>query len=54
MEERADVMTDFQARMMLNMVIDIVREKRDPEKIIERIIAIRDGTADTAEDKTKV
>ena len=47
MEERIDVMTDYQMRVILNMIIDIVREKKDPEKVIERIIAIRDGTADT-------
>ena len=52
MEERADVMTDFQAKMMLNMIIDIVREKKDPEKVIERLIEIRDGTADKENKQT--
>ena len=51
MEERMDVMTDYQMRVILNMIIDIVREKKDPEKVIERIIAIRDGTADAKSEK---
>ena len=53
MEERIDIMTDYQMRVILNMIIDIIREKKDPEKIIERIIAIRDGTADTKSENMK-
>ena len=41
--ERTDVMTDFQFKAILSMVIDIVREMKDADKIIERLQSIRDG-----------
>jgi hypothetical protein len=41
--EGAEVMTDFQFKALMEMVKDIVRELRDPEKIIERIEQIQDG-----------
>ena len=42
-EERVDVMTDFQFKALMEMVKDIVRELKDPDKIIERIEQIQDG-----------
>ena len=42
-EVNAEVMTDYQMRTIINLIIDVVREKRDPEKIIARLKAIRDG-----------
>ena len=41
--EGAEVMTDFQAKMLLEMVKDIVREFKDPDKIIKRIEQIQRG-----------
>jgi PHD/YefM family antitoxin component YafN of YafNO toxin-antitoxin module len=38
-----EVMTDFQAKMLIEMIKDIVRELRDPEKIIERLDQIKRG-----------
>ena len=43
MEDRMDVMTDFQFKALMEMVKDIVRELKDPDKIIERIEQIQDG-----------
>jgi hypothetical protein len=41
--EGAEIMTDFQAKMLIEMVKDIVRELRDPDKIIERLEQIKRG-----------
>ena len=41
--EGENVMTDFQFKALINLVIDVVRATRDPDKIIERLEAIRDG-----------
>jgi PHD/YefM family antitoxin component YafN of YafNO toxin-antitoxin module len=41
--KREEVMTDFQAKMLIEMIKDIVRELRDPEKIIERLDQIKRG-----------
>jgi hypothetical protein len=38
-----DVMTDFQFKALINLMIDVVRATRDPDKVIERLEAIRDG-----------
>jgi hypothetical protein len=38
-----EVMTDFQAKMLIEMIKDIVRELRDPDKIIERLEQIKRG-----------
>ena len=38
-----EVMTDFQFKALINLMIDVVRATRDPDKIIERLEAIRDG-----------
>ena len=44
MEERVDVMTDYQMRTLLNLIIKIVEENQDkPKKILETLIEIRDG-----------
>ena len=51
MEERVDVMTDYQMRTLLNLIIEIVEENQDrPKKILEKLIAIRDGKTKTPED----
>jgi hypothetical protein len=47
--EGVGVMTDYQMRVLLNLIIDLVKEKRDPEKVIARLVAIRDGKADIEE-----
>ena len=41
--EGEEVMTDFQAKMLIEMIKDIVRELRDPDKIIERLDEIKRG-----------
>ena len=41
--KEAEVMTDFQFKAILNLVIDVVREMKEPDKIVARIEAIRDG-----------
>jgi PHD/YefM family antitoxin component YafN of YafNO toxin-antitoxin module len=38
-----EIMTDFQAKMLIEMIKDIVRELKDPEKIIERLDQIKRG-----------
>jgi hypothetical protein len=39
----ADIMTDFQFKALINMVIDIVSSKEDKAAIIKTLEAIRDG-----------
>ena len=52
MEERLDVMTDYQMRTIINMIISIVRDTEKKEDIEEKLIAIRDGQfAGAMEDK---
>jgi hypothetical protein len=47
-----DFMTDFQFKALINLMIDVVRATRDPDKIIERLEAIRDGkVSDSTESK---
>ena len=50
MEERVDVMTDYQLKFIVNLILKVVKEglesKKSPEKIIEDIEAIRDGASD--------
>ena len=41
--EGEEVMTDFQFNALINLMIDVVRATRDPDKVIERLEAIRDG-----------
>ena len=41
--EGAEVMTDFQFKALMEMFKDIVRELKDPDKIIERIDQIKRG-----------
>ena len=41
--EGEEIMTDFQAKMLIEMIKDIVRELRDPDKIIERLDQIKRG-----------
>jgi PHD/YefM family antitoxin component YafN of YafNO toxin-antitoxin module len=49
--KREEVMTDFQAKMLIEMIKDIVRELRDPDKIIERLDQIKRGdSGDTQKD----
>ena len=45
------IMTDFQAKMLIEMIKDIVRELKDPEKIIERLEQIKRGESGDSEDK---
>jgi hypothetical protein len=45
-----DVMTDFQAKMLIEMIKDIVRELKDPEKIIERLDQIKRGESSEGQD----
>ena len=44
-----EVMTDFQFKALINLTIDVVRATRDPDKIIERLEAIRDGKVSSDE-----
>jgi hypothetical protein len=48
--EGTDVMTDYQFKALMEMFKGIVRELKDPEKIIERIEQIQKGEF---EDKPK-
>ena len=41
--ERTDVMTDFQFKAILRMVIGIVRNAEDKDEIIRRLQSILDG-----------
>ena len=47
MEERADIMTDYQMRTLMNLIISIVQDakklKSPLEEIEEKLIEIRDG-----------
>ena len=43
MEERADTMTDYQMRTLLNMIITIVDKEESKEDLKKRLIEIRDG-----------
>ena len=51
MEERVDVMTDYQMRTLVNMIISIVGDtlKQDNptrKELLEKLKAIRDGKLD--------
>ena len=50
LEERADVMTDYQMRTVVNMMIMMANDtlKSHPEKqeLLEKMIAVRDGKID--------
>ena len=51
MEERVDVMTDYQMRTLLNMIISIVGDtiKQDNpsrKELLDKLRAIRDGKLD--------
>ena len=51
MEERADVMTDYQMRTLVNMIISIVGDtiKQDNpsrKELLDKLRAIRDGKLD--------
>ena len=50
--EGEEVMTDFQFKALINLMIDVVRATRDPDKIIERLEAIRDGKV-SSDEKSK-
>jgi hypothetical protein len=43
---KEEVTTDFQTKMLIEMIKDIVRELRDPDKIIERLDQIERGEAE--------
>jgi len=47
MEERADIMTDYQMRTLMNLIISIVQDAKKSnsplEEIEEKLIEIRDG-----------
>ena len=47
MEERADIMTDYQMKTLMNLVISIVQDAKKSnsplEEIEEKLIEIRDG-----------
>ena len=43
MEERVDVMTDYQMRTLMNMIIEIVLKGKNKKEIVTRLLAIRDG-----------
>ena len=49
--EGAEIMTDYQFKALMEMFKGIVRELKDPEKIIERIEQIQKGEF---EDKNEV
>ena len=57
MEERVEVMTDYQLRFIVNLILKVVREgldsKKDPEKIIQEIEAIRDGKLESGHQPKK-
>ena len=46
MEERAEIMTDYQMRTMINMIVEIVMKGKDKREIVTRLLAIRDGKLD--------
>ena len=46
MEDRVDVMTDYQMRTMINMIVEIVMKGKDKREIVTRLLAIRDGKLD--------
>ena|GEM_PF-5487275 len=47
-KSRADVMTDYQMRTLVNLIIEIARQVDKKEDLIEKLVAIRDGkTYDT-------
>ena len=46
MEERAEIMTDYQMRTMINMIVEIVMKGKDKREIVTRLLAIRDGNLD--------
>jgi hypothetical protein len=46
MAKGEEVMTDFQFKALLEMFKDIVRELKDPDKIIERLDQIKRGESD--------
>ena len=50
MEERMDVMTDYQMRTLLNMIITIVDKEENKEDLKKRLIEIRDGKVFDDED----
>jgi len=43
MEERIDVMTDYQMRALINMIITIVDDTEKKEDIKKKLVAIRDN-----------
>ena len=43
MEKGVEVMTDYQLKALMEMFKGIVRELKEPEKIIERIELIQKG-----------
>ena len=57
MEERVEIMTDYQLRFIVNLILKVVREglesKKDPEKIIREIEAIRDGKIESEQQPKK-
>ena len=53
LEERVDVMTDFQMRTLMNLIIEIVRQVDKKEDVIEKLVAIRDGKTDDVSGKSK-
>ena len=50
MEERADIMTDYQMRTLLNMIITIVDDSEKKEDIKQKLLAIRDGKIEEQEE----
>ena len=51
MEERADAMTDYQMRTLMNMVIAIVNDVEKKEDAVKKLKAIRDGKLDELMDE---
>ena len=49
MEERVDVMTDYQMRTLVNLIMSIVRDTPDRKEILKKLKAIRDGKLDELE-----
>ncbi|MCL2010309.1 MAG: hypothetical protein FWG71_07145 [Synergistaceae bacterium] len=49
MEERADVMTDYQMRTLVNLIMSIVRDTPDRKELLRKLKAIRDGKLDEFE-----
>ena len=46
MEDRMDVMTDYQMRTLMNMIIEIVMKGKNKKETVARLLAIRDGEPD--------